>query len=70
MNRRGIEAVTLRDPAGRHSACLTGGCVWKRLARLEDEAEGFTRFGRLLRAYYLDFAGLCSCPRGRADRWI
>jgi hypothetical protein len=59
---------TLRDPAGRHTACLTGGCVWKRLARLESEAQGFTRIGRLLHAYYLDLAGLCTCPHSRGGR--
>lgn len=53
------------DPSGRHTVCLTGGCIWKRLARLEGEAEGFTPIGRLLHAYYLDLAGLCVCPHGR-----
>lgn len=70
MSKHGIEAVAYNDRAGRHSACLTGGCVWKRLARLEGEAAGFTPFGRLLHAYYLDLAGLCACPRGRANRRI
>jgi hypothetical protein len=66
-----------RDPhprrdlaAGRHAACLTGGCVWDRLARLEHQAEGFTPFGQLLRAYYLDLTGLCGCPHVRASRRI
>ncbi|MFA7262255.1 MAG: hypothetical protein WC068_04470 [Caulobacter sp.] len=44
--------------------------MWKRLARLESEAEGFTRIGRLLRAYYLDLAGLCTCPHSRGGRAI
>lgn len=61
---------TLRDPAGRHTACLAGGCVWARLDRLESEAEGFTRIGRLLRAYYLDLAGLCACPHSRGGKAI
>lgn len=55
----------LRDPAGRHTACLTGGCVWKRLARMEANSELQTRIGLLLHAYYLDLAGLCRCPHGR-----
>lgn len=54
-----------RDLSGRHITCLTGGCIWKRLARLEDNAEGLTPIGRLLHAYYLDLAGLCVCPHGR-----
>lgn len=55
----------LRDAAGRHTACLTGGCVWTRLARMEADSELSTRIGRLLHAYYLDLAGLCRCPHGR-----
>ncbi|MCF8504420.1 MAG: hypothetical protein K9G59_05860 [Caulobacter sp.] len=60
----------LRDPSGRHMACLTGGCVWKRLDRLEREAEGATPIGRLLHAYYLDLVGICVCPHGRGGREI
>ena len=55
----------LQDSAGRHTACLTGGCVWTRLARMEDQTDGFSPIDRLLHAYYLDLAGLCRCPHGR-----
>ncbi len=55
----------LRDLSGRHTACLTGGCIWKRLGRMEDQIDGFSPIDRLVHAYYLDLVGLCRCPHGR-----
>ena len=56
---------TRGDPSGRQTACLTQGCVWKRLARMEARPDGFTPIGKLLHAYYLDLAEDCVCPHGR-----
>ncbi len=56
------------DPSGRQTACLTQGCAWKQLSRLETQGEGLTPIGRLLHDYYLDLAERCDCPQGRGGR--
>ncbi len=49
--------------------CRDGDCVWQRWARRSDDDGHGTVRARMLRAYLLDVAGLCHCPRRRFSRW-